>query len=174
MASKELIRFSKSTIDALTNAAVNKYAAVATAAREAVDHDRNITVRCFAESLRAVTVCLGMAQAVLAAAIKAAKDGESVEEAMIDAAKTAADKARKARAKAAKSAAAKREVEALANIEHTLFTLGDRAKSDLLVQIEEQRDKIAKLVAELKSAREKLADLEAAYLAQQKAAFKIA
>lgn len=174
MANKAIIRFSKATVDALNDAAVNKFAAVATAAREAVDHDRTVTVRCFADSLRAVTVGLGMAQAVLAAAIKAAKDGESVEQAMTDAATEAAEKARKARAKASKKAADKNEIKALENIENTLYALADRAKSPLLVQIEEQRDKIAKLVSDLKTAREKLADLEAAYLAERKMVLKIA
>lgn len=174
MTNQELIHFSKSTVDALNGAAVNRFAAVATAAREAVDHDRNVTVRCFAESLRAVTVGLGMAQAVLAAAIKAAKDGDSVEQAMADAAKTAAEKARKARARAAVKADKSAEVKALANIEGTLSALAGRAKSPLLVQIEEQRAKVASLAADLKSAREVLADLEARYIVEQKAALKSA
>lgn len=174
MTSKELIQFSKPTRDALNSATINRFSAVATAAREAVDHDRTITVRCFADSLRAVTVGLGMGQAVLAAAIKAAKDGACVEEAMTAAAQTAASKARDARARAAKSAAAKSEIKALENIEGTLSALAGRAKSDLLVQIEEQRNKVSALVAELKSAREVLANLEAQYLIEQKAALKSA
>ena len=174
MAHQELIHFSKSTISALNGAAINRFAAVATAAREAVDHDRTVTVRCFADSLRAVTVGLGMAQCVLAAAIKTAKDGGNVEEAMTAAALTAADKAREARARASNKAAAKVEVNALANVEDTLAALAGRAKSPLLVQIEEQRNKVATLVAELKTARETLANLEAQYLTEQKTALKSA
>ena len=174
MTIQELIQFSASTVNALNSAAVNRFAAVATAAREAVDHDCKVTVRCFADSLRAVTVGLGMAQAVLASAIKAAKEGGDVEQAMTAAALTAADKARKARARAAKTAAAKAEVKALADVEDTLAALAGRDRSALLVQIEDQRGVVADLVAELKTARETLADLEARYLTEQKAALKSA
>lgn len=174
MNTQELISFSTSTITALNSAAVNRFAAVATAAREAVDTDRTVTVRTFADSLRAVTVGLGMAQAVLAAAVKAAKDGANVEEAMTAAALTAADKARDARARASKTAADKAEVKALANVEDTLCALAGRDKSALLGAIEEQRGVVAKLTADLKTARETLADLEAQYLTEQKAALKSA
>ena len=110
-----------------------------------------------------------MAQAVLAAAVKTAKDGGDVETAMADVAKTAADKAREARARASKSASDKAEVKALMNVEETLASLAGRDKSELLVQIEEQKGKVAALMADLKSAREHLADLETMYLAEQKA-----
>ena len=113
-----------------------------------------------------------MAQAVLASAIKAAKDGGDVETAMTDAALTAADKAREARARASKTAADKSEVKALMGVEDTLFALGGREKSELLVEIEEQKSKVAALMADLKSAREHLADLETMYLAEQKTALK--
>ena len=169
MTHQELITFSTSTVNALNNAAVNRFSAVATAAHEAVDHDSTVTVRCFAESLRAVTVGLGMAQAVLAASIKAAKDGSNVETAMTDAALNAADKARKARARASKTAEKKSEVKAFMGVEETLFALGGREKSDLLVEIEEQKGKIDTLMSDLKSAREHLAKLEAQYLIEQKA-----
>ena len=174
MNDRQIIQFSPPTVSALNGAAVNRFAAVATAAREAIDHDRKITVRCFADSLRAVTVGLGMAQGVLAAAIKAAKDGTDVEQAMTDAAKTIAAKARAARARASEKAADKATVKALANTEDTLAALAGRAKSSLLIQIETQRAVVAALLDDLKSARKTLAKLEAEYLIQQKGALKSA
>ena len=172
MTNQELIQFSKSTVNALNSAATNRFSAVATAAREAINIDRTVTVRCFADSLRAVTVGLGMAQAVLACAIKAAKDGGDVEQAMSNAALTAATKAREARAKATVKADAKSAVKALMNVEETLATLAGRDKSTLLVEIESQRGVIDALVADLKTAREHLAKLEAKYLTEQKTALK--
>jgi len=167
---QEIITFSQSTVDALKSATIDKFSAVATAAREAVDSDRKVTVRRFADSLRAVTIGLGMAQAVLAAAIKAAKENENVEDAMTVAARTAAGKAREARAKTTKKAADKSAVKALASVEETLFKMGGRDKSELLVKIESQRAVVAALVADLKSAREVLAELEAQYLIVEKKA----
>ena len=172
MTHQELITFSASTVNALNGAVTDRFTAVATAAREAVDHDRAVTVRTFADSLRAVTVGLGMAQAVLAASLKAAKEGSDVEQAMADAARTAADKAREARARASKTAEKKSAVKAFMGVEDTLFALGGREKSELLVQIEEQKGKVAALMADLKSAREHLADLETMYLTEQKTALK--
>lgn len=170
----EIIKFSQSTITALNNAAINKFAAVATAAREAFDYDKKVSVRTFADSLRAVTVGLGMAQAVLAAAIKAVKENEDVEEAMANAALNAAHKARENRDKAKKRADAANAVKALSSVEETLFKLGGRDKSDLLVEIEAQRGVVADLVDSLKSAKEYLAELEARYLVEQSTAFKTA
>ena len=174
MSNKELIHFSQSTIDALNGAVTDRHAAVARAAREAVDTDRTVTVRCFADSLRAVTIGLGMAQAVLASALKAAKEGANVEQAMAEAANERAKKARALRAKASTIKATKDKVKALASVEDTLHALAGRDKSPLLVQIEKQRAKVSALVAELKSAREQLANLEAQYLIEQKAALKTA
>lgn len=171
---QEIITFSQSTVDALKSAAIDKFAAVATAAREAVDSDRKVTVRCFADSLRAVTVGLGMAQAVLAAAIKAAKDGADIEQAMTETAQSLAKKAREARAKASKNAAGKSTVKALSQIEDNLAKLAGRDKSNLLVEIENQRGYIATLVDDLKVAREVLAELEARYVIEQKTALKSA
>ena len=169
----QIIQFSQSTVDALNNAVTDRHAAVAAAAREAVDTDRTVTVRTFADSLRAVTVGLGMAQAVLAAGLKAAKTGQDVEQAMTDAAVVSAGKARDARARASKTAADKATVKALANAEDTLFRLG-RDRSDLLVEIETQRGIVAALLDDLKSARDVLADLEARYLAEEGKALKSA
>lgn len=170
MTSQELIQFSKSTVDALKCATNDRFSAVAVAAREAIDHDRTITVRCFADSLRAVTCGLGMSQAVLAAAIKAAKDSGDVEEAMTNAAHNLAKKAREARAAAIKTAANKSTVKALASVEDNLAKLAGRDKSDLLTQIETQRAYITSLANDLKVAREVLADLEARYLVEGKKA----
>lgn len=170
----EIITFSVTTIERLNDAAVNRFSAVSIAAREAVDTDKSVTVRIFADSLRAVTVGLGMNTCVLSAAIKAAKDGASVEQAMTDAAVNAANKAREARAKAKKRADKSSAVKALETVEDTLAKLGGREKSALLVQIEDQRGIVSALVADLKKAREELARLEAQYLAEQATAFKTA
>jgi len=100
------IHFTAELVERLNGGLAAAHAAVAEAACAAAAQDPKVTVRAFADALRAAAPMLGTAQAVLAAAIKAAKAGKNVfavAEAMADA---AAEKARKARAARERAAAA--------------------------------------------------------------------
>lgn len=100
------ITFNPSLIKRLNNAFADAAAAVAEAALAAVAQDKRITVRAFASALRAVAPALGTNNAVLSAAVKAAKIDKATAVTVAEAMADALDKKRR---DDAKRAADKRE-----------------------------------------------------------------
>ena len=102
------IKFEKELVNRLNGAMATASAAVAEAAMSAVAQDKRVTVRTFANALRDAAPMLGTAQAVLAAAVKAAKvDKATLDEVAAAMADAAAKKREDDRKRAADKAAAK-------------------------------------------------------------------
>ena len=78
MSDTNMIRFEKELVERLNSAMATASVAVAEAAMSAVAQNRKVTVRVFASALREVAPMLGTSNAVLSAAIKAAKEKGAV------------------------------------------------------------------------------------------------
>lgn len=164
------IKFEKELVTRLNAATATANAAVAEAALAAVAQDRKVSVRAFAGALRAVAPALGTNNAVLAAAVKAAKVDKATAVDVAEAMASALEKKRKDdRKRAADKAAAKpgKDLErAQADVDKCKLAMRTplEVARDEVTLIEERIREMSSILralrAERREARAKLAEIE--------------
>ena len=164
----QTITFSSELTERLNGAFATANAAVAEAAIAAYAQDTKVTVRSFAAALRAAAPMLGTANAVLAAAVKAAKAGKSLLAVSNDMA-DAADKKRRDDAKRAAEKAAAAPGKALARAEAKV----NECQLALRTPLERALDDLAEASEAVKSAAAALREARAARRAARAALVKL-